>query len=189
MLFSGVKKWCKANVFSDTKQKHIWWRILKAERFFLCCGSILFSMLRFVKCVRFSQRNCIVKWVIFFASCCWFWNFLLEKNMMSTGTCGRIWKKLYDQNNTFKTRIPNMRFWIIYILVQILFWGGTVLGRFSQFFFLIFVFSQPYWLALFPRPPVPPLPHTHTHTHTIKKLPGPWGISSHQFCISYTRVY
>ena len=108
----------------DTKQKHIWWKILKAERFFLCCGSILFSMLRFVKCVRFSQRNCIVKWVIFFASCCWFWNFLLEKNMMSTGTCGRIWKKLYDQNNTFKTRIPNMRFWIIYILVQILFWGG-----------------------------------------------------------------
>ena len=165
MLFSGVKKWCKANVFSDTKQKHIWWRILKAERFFLCCGSILFSMLRFVKCVRFSQRNCIVKWVILFASCCWFWNFLLEKNMMSTGTCGRIWKKLYDQNNTFKTRIPNMRFWIIYILVQILFWGGTVLGRFSQFFFFNFRLQPTILAGTFsqaPRPPSPP--HTHTHT-------------------------
>ena len=49
--------------------------------FWLCCGSISFSMsseLRFRRSVRLFERNCIVKWVIFFASFCWFWDFLLE---------------------------------------------------------------------------------------------------------------
>ena len=49
--------------------------------FWLCCGSIFFIMmseLRFVNRMRFFERNCIVKWVIFFASYCWLWKFLLE---------------------------------------------------------------------------------------------------------------
>ena len=48
--------------------------------FRLCCGSIFFilSELRFVKRMRFFERNCIVKWVIFFAGYCWLWNFQLE---------------------------------------------------------------------------------------------------------------
>ena len=36
--------------------------------FWLCCGSIFYIMLselRFVKWLRFFERNCIVKWVIF----------------------------------------------------------------------------------------------------------------------------
>ena len=44
--------------------------------FWLCCGSIfliMLSQLRFEKRVRW---NCIVKWVIFFASLCWFCDFL-----------------------------------------------------------------------------------------------------------------
>ena len=47
--------------------------------FWLCCGSIFFIMLselRFVKWVRFFERNCIVKWEIFFASFCWPWDFV-----------------------------------------------------------------------------------------------------------------
>ena len=35
-------------------------------------------------------------------------------------------KKMYAQNNIFKKRIVTMRFWIIYILVQISFFGGLL---------------------------------------------------------------
>ena len=41
----GVKKRWSANVFSDTKQKHVCWEILvNSERFWLYCKTILFSM-------------------------------------------------------------------------------------------------------------------------------------------------
>ena len=30
------------------------------------------------KICKVFERNCIVKWVIFFASFCWLWDFLLE---------------------------------------------------------------------------------------------------------------
>ena len=49
--------------------------------FWLRCGSIFFIMLselRFVKWVRFFERNCIVKWVIFFTSFCYLWEVLPE---------------------------------------------------------------------------------------------------------------
>ena len=49
--------------------------------FLLCWVSIFFitlSELRFVKWMRFFEWNCIIKWVIFFASFCWLWDFLLE---------------------------------------------------------------------------------------------------------------
>ena len=55
------------------------WQIHKG--FLLCCGGILFSMsseLRFVKWLSIFERLCIVKWVIFVTSVCWFWYFLLE---------------------------------------------------------------------------------------------------------------
>ena len=50
-------------------------------------------------------------------------------------------KKLYARNNIFQQRITNLRFWIIYILVQFSFfrellWG--VLASVFFFFFLIF---------------------------------------------------
>ena len=68
---------------------------------------------------------------------CWFllaWDFLLEnlkskKNLkkktltMSTGMSGRILKKMYAQSNIFIRRIPNVRFWIIYIFgPNLVFW-------------------------------------------------------------------
>ena len=68
----------------------------------MCCGSILFLMsseLRLIKWVRYIEQNCIVKWVIFFARFWWLWDFLLKNLklkkslMISTGTCGQIWKR------------------------------------------------------------------------------------------------
>ena len=87
--------------------------------------------------------------------------------MMSSGT---YVKKLYVQNNIFKKRIPNMRFWITYNLVQISVFEGLLKGISALFFFSIFhrrptvvanIFSQ---LA----PPPPPHPSTHPQS-TIKK--------------------
>ena len=42
---------------------------------------------------------------------------------ISKGTCGLT---LYARNNILEKRITNMRFWIIYILVQISFFGGLL---------------------------------------------------------------
>ena len=36
MQFFGVKKWCSPNVFSDTKQKHVCWKICKVRKVFDC---------------------------------------------------------------------------------------------------------------------------------------------------------
>ena len=103
----GVKKRWSANVFSDTMS----------------------SELRFIKWVRFFERNCIVKWVIFFASFCWLWDFLLENLKLKRNSEDVRWyiwanaRKLYARNNIFKKRILNITFSIIYILVQFHFWG------------------------------------------------------------------
>ena len=104
MQFLGVKKWYSANVFSDIEQKYVCWK-----GFWLCCKSILFSTsseLRFVKWVRFFEQNCIVKWVIFFATFWWLWDFLLE-NLILKKTLISIWtniKKLYVRNNILKKK-------------------------------------------------------------------------------------
>ena len=126
MQFLGVKKWCSANVFSDTKQKYVCWKV-----YFLLF--LMTSELRFVKSLTFFEWNYAVKqWVIFFASVCWLGDFLLEtpklKNVPDNVHCN-LWtniKKLHDWNDIFKERIPNMRFCIIYILVQISFFRGLL---------------------------------------------------------------
>ena len=109
----------------------------------------------------------VLKLVVFFASFCWLWDFLLENLKLKRnsddvrGNVSTNIKKLYAQNNIFKKRIPNMTFWIIYILVQISFLG-TALGRLSQcFFFLIFRRWPTMVTDIFTQPPPP----------TIKKLP------------------
>ena len=120
------------------------------------------SQLRFVKCVRFLERNCIVKWVIFFFSFCWLWDFLLEDLKIKKNSHDVHWsvwaniKALHACNNIFKKRIRSMRFWIIYILVQISFWG-TALGRFSKCFFN-FLSPAKHGDRHF-RSAYPPLPH------------------------------
>ena len=69
--------------FSDTKQKHVCCKICKVKKGFgYVVGAYYFQWgwlrFRFIKWMRFFDRNCIVKWVTFFASFCWFWDFLLE---------------------------------------------------------------------------------------------------------------
>ena len=43
------------------------------------------------KWVRFFERNCIVKWVTFFASFCWLWDFLQENHSFSSPNFGGFW--------------------------------------------------------------------------------------------------
>ena len=95
MLFLGVKKWCSANAFSDIKQKHVYWEILKVRQVFcLYCESILFSMSsesRSVEWIMFCERNFIVKWVMIFASFCWLWEFLPENLKLKRNTEDAGW--------------------------------------------------------------------------------------------------
>ena len=68
----GVYELCSAIFFWHQPEEICSW---------LCCSSIFVIMsseLRFVKSVRFFEQNCILKWVIFFASFCWLWDFLPE---------------------------------------------------------------------------------------------------------------
>ena len=116
------------------------------------------SELRFVKWARFFERSCILKWVTFFASFCWLWDFLLENQKIrknSDDVQWNVWTNinaLHIRNNVFKKRILNIRFWIIYILVQISFFR-TALGRFNQCFLSVFC-RQPTLVAdIFTQPP------------------------------------
>ena len=64
LRYLGVKKWCSANILSDTKQKMHAQKFVKSERFLAVLQEILLSMsseLRFIKLMRFFERNSIVK--------------------------------------------------------------------------------------------------------------------------------
>ena len=101
MQFWGVKKWCSANLFSDTKQKRFCWEICKVRKVFGCVlrEHILFSV-KWVEIRKMSEvfwAKLYCKMIHFFASFCWLWDFLLENLklketplMMSTGTYGRM---------------------------------------------------------------------------------------------------
>ena len=121
----------QCNIFFDTKQKHDCWKICEVRNIFGCVEGVMSSELRFVKWVTLFERNCIVKCVIFFANFCWLWDFPLENLKIKRNSdedhrnAWKNMKMLYSQN-IFKNRIPNMRFWIIYILVQISFFGGLL---------------------------------------------------------------
>ena len=111
---------------------------LKLERLLTLLREHAICNVEWVEVCKMSNVFCIVKLVISFASFSWLWDFLLENlnwKRNSDDVRGNVWTniKTYAQNNIFKRRIPNMTFWIIYILVQISILG-TALGRFSQFF-------------------------------------------------------
>ena len=123
-----------ANGLSDTSQKHVCWKICKESKIF--SGSIFLKMLSELSSLKwavFFEQNCIVKWVIFVASFCWLWD-STRKSEINRQTNFSI-------NFRFSGRvskpIPNKRFWIIYFLAQILFFG-TVLEPFNQCNFKIF---------------------------------------------------
>ena len=135
----GFKKWCSENIFSDTKQKHVCWKICKVRKFFgsvavglyFQCQASWASLNEWGIVSEVWDRNCIVKCVIFFTSFCWLWDFLLENVKLKKNPDDVHWnvwtniKTLYARNDIFKKRIPNMTFWIIYVLVWISFlWTG-----------------------------------------------------------------
>ena len=114
---------------------------LKLERFLAVLREHIICNVKWVEVRKMSNvfwAKLYCKISGLFASFCWLWDFLLENLKLKRnsddvrGNFSTNIKKLYAQNNIFKKRIPNMTFWIIYILVQIL---GTALGRFSQFIF------------------------------------------------------
>ena len=120
MQFLGVKKWCSANL---TPYKNIFARkLVKSESLLVVLREHITFNVKWVevrKWVRFFEQICIVKWVILFASFWRFWDFLVENMKFKKNPDDVHWnvrtniKKLYAQNNIFKKRIPNMRFWII----------------------------------------------------------------------------
>ena len=130
----GVKKWCCANVFSDTKQKDVCWKIYKVRKVFgYVAGAYQFQCQ-----VSWGSQNEVFwaklycKMSDFFASFCWLWDILLENLKIKKSNSGDVhWnvgtntKTLYARNNVFKKRIPNMIFWIS-TLVQISFLGTAL---------------------------------------------------------------
>ena len=81
-----------------------------------------------------------VKCVIFFASFCWFWDFLLENLKLKKNSDGIHWnvwtnmKPLYARNNIFKKRIPIMIFSIHLYFGPNFVFLRTALGFFRQCF-------------------------------------------------------
>ena len=115
----------------ETCLLEIFWSIQRG--FWLCWKSLLFSVsseLRFIKWVRIFEQNCII--VIFFGNFCWLWDCLLKKLKLKKTPDNVHWnvwtnvRKLYARKDIFKKIILNMRFWIIYILVQISFFGALL---------------------------------------------------------------
>ena len=82
----------------------------------------------FCKAQTASRLNEIIQ--SFFTGFCWLWDFLLESLKLKKHLYDVHWnfwtniKMFYARNNIVKKRIPNIKFWIIYILVQISFFGG-----------------------------------------------------------------
>ena len=102
--------------FFDTNQKHVCGKIYKVIKVFGCVAEVSFLQWladsRFVKWVRFFERSCVVKLVIFFARFCWLRAFLLEN--LKLRQILQIWD--------FESFI----FWSKFRLF------GILLGRFSQ---------------------------------------------------------
>ena len=107
------------------------------------------------------EQDYIVKCVILFAIFCWFWDFLLENLKLKT----KLWWCSLEHLDKHKNVCPKYETLNIYILVQILFFGGTALGRFSQCFFKIScrwstmvgdIFNQSPTPPPFPPPPAAP---------------------------------
>ena len=96
MQLWGVKKWCSAKVFSDTKQKNTGWKISKV-------GKILAAL----------QEHIInVKWVEFHETSKVFWAKFYYKKRKLKNVLKKLWnvwtniKKLYalNWNNIFKKK-------------------------------------------------------------------------------------
>ena len=97
----GRQEMVQCKFFSDPKQKHVWWKRLNLA---VLREYIIFNV-KWVEVRKMSEvfeRNCIVKWVIFFASFCWLWDFLLENLILK-----KLWCPL-EHLNEYKS-MPEIR--------------------------------------------------------------------------------
>ena len=129
----GVKKWCSANISSDNKQKYAE-KFIKSESFLAVLRVDIIFNVKWVEVRKTSE----ILWVKLYCKMCdLFCQFLLalrlsarksEIKKNSDDVHWNVWtniKTLYARNDIFKKRIPNMTFWIIYVLVWISFlWTG-----------------------------------------------------------------
>ena len=116
MFLGKFVKWVR---FLAVLREYIFYNVLKE--------------LRFVKWVRLSEQNCIVKWEIFFPSFCWLWYFLPEN------------LKLVD-----KLQIRGFESFILHFKIRFF---GTALRRFSQWDFKISR-CRPTMVGFFSAPPI-----------------------------------
>ena len=139
--------------FSDTKQRHVCWKIYsKVRNDFGCVAGAYYFQFQvswgsenesgfLSETVLQNKWSLSIVVVGFETFCQKRWN----RKKTSDNVHWNMWiniKKLYAGNNIFNKRILNMRFWIIYTLVQFSFFGVL---QFNQCFLKFFVVGQPWW--------------------------------------------
>ena len=117
--------------------------LVNSERFLAVLSKRIIFSVKWVEIHKMSEvfeRNCIVKWKIFFGSFCWLWDFLLKNlklKKISDDVHWTLWMNIKIQKNNFKYELLNH----LYFGPNFVFWE-TALGRFNQRFFFFFNFSK-----------------------------------------------
>ena len=137
--------------------------LVNSERFLAVLSKRIIFSVKWVEIHKMSEvfeRNCIVKWKIFFGSFCWLWDFLLKNlklKKISDDVHWTLWMNIKIQKNNFKYEFLNH----LYFGPNFVFWE-TALGRFNQRFFFFFSIFQS-WPAM--------AVDIFTQPAIIKKLP------------------
>ena len=151
MQFLGVKKWCSATVFSDTKQKHS-----SQKGFFLHISfNIKWVEVRKNSETFWAKRYCKISDLF-----CWF---LLVLRLSARRSAI---KKNFDAHWNIWIKIKTRDFDSFIFWSKFRFFGEIALGCFSQCFFFIFCRRSTMvadTFLLYPLPPFAPVQH--------KKLP------------------
>ena len=141
MQFLGVKKWCSATVFSDTKQKHS-----SQKGFFLHISfNIKWVEVRKNSETFWAKRYCKISDLF-----CWF---LLVLRLSARRSAI---KKNFDAHWNIWIKIKTRDFDSFIFWSKFRFFGEIALGCFSQCFFLFFAVDQPWWPTHFYSTPYPP---------------------------------
>ena len=172
----GVKKWCSANVFSDTRQKYVCWKIFKSERLLAVLRDRIIFSVKWVEVRKTSK----VFWAKLYCKMsdifCYFLLALrlsarksdIKKNLWCPLEHPNEYKRVayvkkYFQKKTSKHEILNHLYFGPNFVIL-----GTALRCFSQSFLGFFLPLVNYGGRHFYSGP-PPSPAV-----TIKKLPRAW---------------
>ena len=162
----GVKKWCSANVFSDTRQKYVCRKIFKSERLLAVLRDRIIFSVKWVEVRKTSK----VFWAKLYCKMsdifCYFLLALrisarksdIKKNLWCPLEHPNEYKKVayvkkYFQKKTSKHEILNHLYFGPNFVIL-----GTALRWFSQcFFWGVFAMGQLWWSTFLLRPPSLPL--------------------------------